>query len=387
MERKYNILFLASWYPNKTSPQAGNFIQQHARCVAAYCNVFALHIAPRIQDKKFTIETNTVNNVEETIVYYKKVTSTFLVLSQIQKIILRKKAHLLGFQSIIKRHQKIDLTHLNVCFPAGTFALYLKRKHKIPYIVSENWTVLLDSDPTEFNFVENYYVNSINRNAAMLCPVSEDLKKALVKIAPNQKFKIIPNIVDTSVFKFTGINKTRPINILHVSTLKEEHKNISGIIRVIKRLSEVRSDFKITIAGNGDYENWQKYAQSIGVPVANIEIMGKKSSIEVAQLMTKSNLFLLFSNYENLPCVIVESLAMGLPVISTNVGGVPEMLDTSNGVLLKPKDEDNLYKILNEQLSNLDFYDNTTISNNAINKYSYEKVAQQFLGVYKQIIN
>ena len=53
----------------------------------------------------------------------------------------------------------------------------------------------------------------------------------------------------------------------------------------------------------------------------------------------KSNLFILFSNYENLPCVILEAFACGVPVISTNVGGISEYFPENFGFLINPKDE------------------------------------------------
>ena len=68
MNKKLNILFLASWYPNKVTTKNGNFIQKHAEAVAAHSNVFALHIIARKQTEDFVIETELINNVSETIV-------------------------------------------------------------------------------------------------------------------------------------------------------------------------------------------------------------------------------------------------------------------------------------------------------------------------------
>ena len=292
---------------------------------------------------------------------------------------------MLGYAHILSIVKTIDLVHLNICYPAGLFALYLKKKYDIPYIISENWTALLDSDPATFNVIEQYFVNKINRNAALLCPVSNDLKKALQGIAPQQSFQIVPNVVDINIFRYKPKKPNEVLQILHISTLKEEHKNISGILRVIKKLSALRNDFKLTIAGNGDINKFKQIASELNI-LDKVVFEGEKNTLEVAQLMEKSDLFLLFSNYENLPCVVVESLTMGLPVLSTDVGGVPEMLDKSNGILVKPKDEKNLLHQLNNMLNSIYQYQPKEISSIAIKKYSYENVGHQFAEIYEQII-
>jgi len=387
MSKKLNILFLASWYPNKVTPKNGNFIQKHAEAVAAHCNVFALHIIARKQTEDFVIETELNNKVSETIVYYKKVTSKIPLLHQVLKLLVRRKAHNLGYKAILKKANTIDFVHLNICFPAGLFALHLKNKYKLPYIISENFTVLLDSDPINFTTVEQYFVNKINRNAIMLCPVSDDLKKALQKIAPNQEFEIIPNVVNTQIFK-PNISSTKieKVKILHLPNLKDEHKNITGIINVKKNLSNSRTDFSLTIAGDGDTEKYEQQIAQLNIPTGVILFEGKKTTTEVAELMSNHNAFLLFSNYENLPCVVVECLTMGLPVIGTNVGGVSEMINPDNGIVIEAKDEVALLESLNLLINNIETYDNAKIAANAKELYSYENVGKQFFDIYTKIL-
>lgn len=388
MSKKLNILFLASWYPNKVTPKNGNFIQKHAEAVAAHSNVFALHIIARKQTEDFVIETELHNNVSETIVYYKKVTSKIPFLHQLLKLRVRRKAHNLGYQEILKEANKIDFVHLNVCFPAGLFALHLKKKYKLPYIISENFTVLLDSDPLNFTAIEQYFVNKINRNADMLCPVSDDLKKALQKIAPNQEYEIIPNVVNTQIFKPNITSeKIEKVKLLHLSNLKDEHKNITGIINVVKKLSESRTDFSLTIAGDGDTEKYQKQIDQLNILQGVILFEGKKTTTEVAKLMSKHDAFLLFSNYENLPCVVVECLTMGLPVIGTNVGGVSEMINPDNGIVIEAKDEKALLEQLNILIDNINNYDKALIAENAKTIYSYEAVGLQFFKIYTKILS
>tara|TARA_R110001592_G_scaffold333909_1_gene617994 strand:- start:1708 stop:2865 length:1158 start_codon:yes stop_codon:yes gene_type:complete len=384
MSKKLNILFLASWYPNKLLPKNGNFIQQHALAVSQYCNVSVLHIIAQNQDEKFKIDTIENNSVYEVIVYYKKINGNS-PLHQYRKLKRREQAHLLGYELILKKVKQIDLTHLNVVFPAGNFAFYLKKKFNIPYIISENWTALLESTPTQLGTITKKIVQKILDNADVLCPVSEDLKQALQKLTKNPNYQIVPNVVNSNIFKYQEHSSKN--KILHISNLKDEHKNITGILDTIKELSKTKSDFFITIAGNGDFNYFNQYASKIGIPANLYKIEGSKSTEEVAQLMQEHNLFLLYSNYENLPCVIAEALVSGMPVLTSKAGGTAEMVNETNGIVIPSKNNKILLEKLNYMLDNLTEYNCKEISKKGKEKYSYEAVGKQFLAIYTKLLS
>ena len=387
MSKKLNILFLSSWYPNKVQPSNGNFVQQHAQAVSASCNVFVLHIIARNQQEKFVLEQNLNEGVLETIVYYKKVSSKIPVFTLFQKQAIRRKAHNIGYQKILEKAKQIDLTHLNVCFPAGLFALHLKNKFKIPYIITEHWTAFLESDPYKISAIEKYFIKKIATQANCICPVSKDLKNAIVNLGIAHQYQIIPNVVDPSIFKHqpSELNATKK-SILHISNLNDAHKNITGILNVVKRLTEKNIDFRITIAGNGDVDAFIKKAKELQIPEPIISFELERTRAEVAQLMNKHHVFLMFSNYENLPCVIAEALTVGLPVISTDVGGISEMLNEENGILIAAKDETQLEEKLNSFFTNSTLYNRYEISENAKKVYNTDVVGQQFLELYHKIL-
>lgn len=384
MSQRLNILFLASWFPNKLKPKNGNFIQQHALAVSKYCNVACLHALSSEQEELFVVEENYNEGVYEVIVYYKKIYSNFPGVSQYLKLKRQIEAYRIGYKKVKAHLKKIDLVHLNVMFPAGIFALDLKETFKLPYIISENWTGFLPSDPIKIKGIENYFIRRIMKNASVICPVSQDLEDALKTFYPHKNFEIVPNVVNTDVFKFKSHASGK--RILHISNLKDEHKNITGILDTIKELSKTRSDFFITIAGDGDYKYFQQYAKKLQIPENLYTIEGAKSYTEVAQLMQQHDLFLLYSNYENLPCVIAESLVSGLPVLSSKAGGTAEMVDASSGIIVESKNNTLLLKQLNYLLDNLDQYKNAEIAEKAVLKYSYENVGNQFLAIYQKVL-
>jgi glycosyltransferase involved in cell wall biosynthesis len=383
-DKKLNILFLASWYPNKLLPKNGNFIQQHAFAVAQHCNVAALHIIANNQTEDFILEEQKVNGVLEVIVYYRKINSSIPIISHLQKLNVRHQAHLIGYNRIVEKIGKIDVTHLNVVFPAGNFALHLKNKHQIPFIITEHWTALQKSFIVELPFLVKKMIKKTFNEAVTICPVSVDLMKAIKTISSNKNYEVVPNVVNTEIFKHQPHETGK--RILHVSNLKDEHKNITGILDTIKELSLLRDDFFISIIGDGDYEYFIRYAEKIELPKHLYTIEGAKSYQEIASLMQTHNLFLLYSNYENLPCVIAEALVCGLPVLTSNVGGTSEMVDKSNGIVVPAANNKVLLNELNTLLDNLATYNKTAIAENAAKKYSYESVGNQFLEIYKRIL-
>ena len=104
---------------------------------------------------------------------------------------------------------------------------------------------------------------------------------------------------------------------------------------------------------------------------------------EVAEYMQHSDFFVLFSNYENSPVVISESLACGKPVISSNVGGISEHINSSNGILIAPRDEEALAESIDYMLDHFSDYKSAEIQSVAKSKFSMEAVGKE---IYEQYL-
>ncbi len=383
---KFHVLFLASWYPNKLKPQNGNFIKRHAEAVSAFCKVSVIHVRANIQKEKFVIDFNKTENLYEYICYYKKHRLNIPLISHFIKINKKIKAYKKTYRLITKKQGKINIIHLNVMLPAGIFALFLKKRYKTPYIITEHWTKFLN--PSEFSSSEKNIIRKIAKNSSGICPVSENLKQKLINFEISGNFTVIPNVVNTNIF-YPETNKTKHkiIKLLHISHLDDKHKNISGILNVIKNLSSERNDFTITISGNRNIEQHKKYAKKIGISEKIISFEGKKTSEEVAESMRKHDIFIMFSNYENLPCVISETHMCGMPVISSDVGGISEMIDKNNGILTEKGNEKDFKEKLSLMIDNVGNYSPKNIYAKAQSRYGYKTVAKKYLSLYEKILN
>ena len=95
----------------------------------------------------------------------------------------------------------------------------------------------------------------------------------------------------------------------------------------------------------------------------------------------------MFSNYENLPVVILESYACGVPVISTRVGGIHEHLHTGLGKLVEKQNEEQFLDELRSFLDNPDIYNKLEIRDYAVNHFSKEVIGKSLAKVYNEVID
>jgi len=381
---RYKVLFLSSWYPNRIDPLLGNFVQRHAEAVSEFADVASLYVCSdqNVTAKKFEIEIKKNGNIFSVNIYYKKIINKFPIISQLQKFFRNRKAHKIGFAEILKHFSnKPDIVHLNVAFPAGLFARWLKKKYRLPYIITEHSTLYHLSMTVK----ENYFTKKICGGADLICPVSDDLKRVMEIKGFGKQFEVVPNVVNTDLFRLSE-NKNQKKKIIHISTLKEWQKNSSGMLRVIKKLSETRSDFEFHIISDGDLSLATKISKEYDLLNKTIFIYPTQTLEKVAEILRASDLFLLFSNFENLPCVIIEALASGIPVVSTDVGGIPELINEKNGMLVKPNDEVALFEKLNEMLDKHNSFNKEELRKFAVENFSYHAVGEKFSDIYSRIL-
>lgn len=384
------ILYLPSWYPSRKHSSSGIFIKRHAEAAALYNDVAVLFVTSDEGLKnKYETEIKKERNVFTVIVYYKKVTSLAPIISNAIKLKRLLSAYFKGYAEVLKQCGSPDLIHLNVIFPAGIFALCLKWKRKIPFIISEHWSGYLPEDGNYKGILLKLITKACVKYAKAIIVISEKMKRAMLNHGLKNKFYKVPNVVDIELFKPVPLNlSVVKKRMLHVSTLNDREKNITGILNTIEKVSRKRDDFILEIVGdfNNRKEYFEKKSMEMGISPELINFTGFLDPKDITQRMQASAFLIMFSNYEGLPCVILEAFSCGLPVIATETGGIPEILNEERGILVPVKDEDAFGNAINLMLDNYQTYNKEKIQAYAKENFSYEIIGSKLTSIYSESI-
>jgi glycosyltransferase involved in cell wall biosynthesis len=236
----------------------------------------------------------------------------------------------------------------------------------------------------------------VAEQASAILPISNALAKAMQDCGiRNRKWQKVYNVVDDFFFEGVESRKSKVESqkskvesrktFLHVSCFDEKAKNVKGLLRAAKMLSEKRRDWQLVLVGTGiDYKDVRAYAESLSFPEGILRWTGELTPREVAEEMSHADAFVLNSNYENAPVVLSESMASGIPVIATRAGGMPEMIADECGILVPPRNDRALTEAMEHMLDHHSEYDRAAIRQ-AGKKYSYEAVGKQLKEIYEEV--
>lgn len=347
------VLFLSAWYPTPRDAMAGLFVQKHAEAVA--------------------------QQGHDVRVLFSEKTGLAWVRDMYQ-----------AWRKLQSEWGKPDVVQMNVLDKNGLIALWLKYRYHIPYVIIEHWSGYL---PANFAFRGGWHgwiMRRIAKQASCILPVSQMLEDAMKNCGiENNHWQRIHNVVDDFFYQpistITITPKGDTFRFLHVSCFDEKAKNIQGMLRAVRKVAEERQDFELIVVGTGvDYTEDRAYADSLQFPEGMLTFTGEQTPHEVAQWMQQSDCFLFFSRYENAPVVLSECLAVGLPIISSNAGGIPEMINQECGILLHSEDEHALTQAMLHMVDTHAQY-NTNVIREQGKKYTYLHIGKQLSDLYHQI--
>ena len=257
-------------------------------------NIEVLYVS---EDKKMKqwmeVDTGEVDGVSHHIIYYQ---SPLKIFRQFFKTV----AYIKGLRLILKKIETLDLIHAHVTMDAAFFAWIIGKIKNVPFVVTEHAPDYLKQNWHRIPKFVKPLLKKVIKQSQYILPVSHNLANSMQAFGLEGNYEVVPNVVNTDLFSI-GTNKEEKFKFLHLSGFQDV-KNIKGILNAIKLLKENHQDFNLTIAGSGDLKPLQLYAKEIGV-LKSVNFIGRINEQEVAELMSKQNAFVLFSNYENLPCV------------------------------------------------------------------------------------
>jgi glycosyltransferase involved in cell wall biosynthesis len=386
-DRRLKVLFITPWYPTTENPVNGVFVREHAKAVGLYDDVAVLHFAghtPKLGDS-YTVEEVTERSLTEGIPTYKFQYRT----PAIQWIFhpVRYWSYLRAFQQLRKQGFRPDIIHANI-HVVSLPAIFLGYIYRIPVVITEHNSAFPRRTVTKRRAWE---ARIAFKRACHVLPVSNALQKGIEEYGIQARFQIVPNVVDMKLFKPPQNSVTigtRDCRLLCVATMpSDDIKGISYLLDALARLRNSTENWRFQIVGDGEARQmYEEQARRLHL-LDKVEFLGRKSKAEVAEFMRESDVFVLPSLWDNMPCVLIEAMACGLPIVATQVGGIPEMVDEQSGILIPSKDVDALCTALAHMLSHYTHYDRRQIAATAQERYSQEAVGTVIHSIYQVCIN
>jgi glycosyltransferase involved in cell wall biosynthesis len=391
LNQNLKVLYLPRWYPNRYDPMPGLFIERHARSVSGHVRVAVLYIHQDDRLVKGNMEVERFQDEEllQLKIYYRPSRMPLPVLKPMVNICRYIKYHYRGLRMLKKEFGNPDIIHVNVLTRLGMIALLYKWLSGTPYVITEHWTRYLPHMDKYKGLLRRAVTRLVVSKASAVMPVTENLRKAMESHGlRNGNYKVIPNVVDMEMFDIReDISGRAKKSFIHVSCFEDKQKNISGILRVLKRLSEQRTDWACQMVGEGIHlEKLISYAKELNIEGRFVFFHGLKENDDLAGMMAEADFQVMFSRFENLPVVILESFACGVPVLSTDVGGISEYINDELGLLIRSEDEDKLLEKISFMLDNHEEYNKIKIREYAKSHFSKEVIGARLSEVYTSVV-
>ncbi|MDO5542829.1 MAG: glycosyltransferase family 4 protein [Acinetobacter sp.] len=208
-----------------------------------------------------------------------------------------------------------------------------------------------------------------------------------IYIVPNP----MPLIVEEKMGKLIDKNKLNK-NFFNIIFVGHVIKN-KGIFELVKALCHLNNIDELVIVGPFEAEIREELINLSGSKSKKLRFTGTLEKHQVLAEMEKAKMLVLPSYTEGFPNVIIEAMAMRCPIIATNVGAIPDMLNNGSnqpaGLVIEPKSVEALIYAINFMISNPDQAEVFTC--NAFlkvkNEYTLEKICDQYENIWKNSVN
>lgn len=375
------ILHLPSWFPEADKPFTGNFIEKHIDAISLFQDSITLKVV-KSYDCRPKMTDEIISPKNRVITFYLSPKNG--IIGRLLNKTLTKYYYFKGIIYIYKNYGIPALIHIHVAYPMGGLALFLKRIWEVPIILTEHWSVYHAENWRQISSIKQRKIKHLLKNIDGLTTVSNHLMQSIKSKRPVSHGFIISNVVNTDLFVPDSVVKEKT-QMIHISTLEQKSKNIMGILKVISEIMEIRDDFVLHIISEFENPEAIQYVKDHQLEPF-VEFLGSMPEQQVATTLREHHFLLLFSNYENQPCVILEAFSCALPVIATTVGGIPEIVNQERGVLVPRKDEkafkDAILKMLDEHTQ----YNKIDIREYAVHNFSPDQIGKAFHQIYKMFL-
>jgi len=382
------VLFFCSWYPNRLKPFEGDFIQRHAQAIEKYAAIAVIYITKDVNLKgnDYELDYQVENGIKTIRVYYPAYQSSIKIIQQVVSGIRYLKALQKANTKIKEVGFEPQIVHSHILQKAAFWANRYAQQYHLPHIHSEHWSAFTKENGWYFKqpFWSRFFYKSIINKVDYTTQVSNYLFQSLQNIGLiSPANSIISNTVNTKYY-FPLANKVpnTKFRFIHISSF-EKVKNCETILSEFLLALEKNKEMELYLIG-GSAEKSMELKTNYSNPA--ISILDAMPYAGLAKELQQSDCLVLWSSYETQSCVALEALCCGVPIISSTVEGLRNVINTKNGLMLDSTDNHILSKTMLEIAAKKYVFNRHTIAQNAHQLYSFEAIGKQFYDCYQQLL-
>lgn len=288
--------------------------------------------------------------------------------------------------SIIKKLKNIfirenpDVVHSHL--GAQKYAMIAAKKARIP---SRVHTVHSVADK-ELSRIDKILAKRFYKKHGVVPVALSEMVQETVKNVYKLPLDLVPIIVNginlSKCLKKSDYSFGDTIKVLHIGRFSPE-KNHKGLIDAFEIFHKVFPNTTLNLVGDGNtLEETKEYALEKGLKDA-VCFLGMKDN--VYEYINQADIFVLSSLYEGMPMTLIEAMGTGVPIVATNVGGVPNMLTNEKNALLTSVNAEEIAKALIAISKDYELRQNLGVNALARSKdFSAEKMAVEYLKIYQR---
>ncbi len=291
--------------------------------------------------------------------------------------------------------ENLDLLHVHYAIPHATSGYLakeiLKGKKDLKVITTLHGTdiTLVGLEPSFIHLIKFSIENSDGVTA-----VSRNLKEqSIVNYQLEKEIEVVPNFVDTNYYKpmdALAMRKNIAPNgekvLIHVSNFRVV-KRVPDTIRILEKVNK-EIPTKLILVGDGpDRSECERLCRELNL-CENVIFLGKQEAL--VEILNCADLFLIPSQSESFGLAALEAMACGLPVVSSTVGGLPELvIHNETGFIAQIGDVDRMAKYVIDLLTNEKKYNlfSKNARRRAVENFDKSIVIPKYIEYYEKVLN
>jgi glycosyltransferase involved in cell wall biosynthesis len=388
-----HILIIPSWYKSITEPVLGTFFEEQARALQHAGHTVGI-IYPQ-----FTPAGSILKKKDKVVKFYNdNGIPTYSIIFQALIPKIRKLSYKMFNEQVERLFKKYcsqfgnpDIIHAHSIFHGGIAGYYIAQNNQIPFVITEHLTSFMTggiSHEEDLQLSRDIF-NNADASVIVSHHFKNDLQKSLA--LPDSTFTVIHNLVADLFFENRIEKKYFPDEEFTFFTNsfllpRKNHKLILEALHHLK-IHHGFTNFKLNIGGDGPLrDELINYTHQLGLE-QKVCFLGALSRQDVKKHLDDCHAFVLASTYETFGVVLIESLACGRPVVTTDSGGPRDFINTQNGIFAESHSAAHLAEALLNMTKTYETFNQKAMSEYCHQHFSEKKIESEIEALYIKAIH